>query len=844
MSTEPGRTSSRFRSGSVNAPTTDVERLERMLGDGERLYELYRELAVAAITGGDIRQVLELASVAARAEDPDRAYGVRKFTAQLFLGAVRAQTSADPADWAPLLDATVELLTPALDANPHEPELLNLLGLAVYELGHVSLARRLFEAIREIEPSHQQARAHLRACKDRAQRGGVRPVAEALTPFLTHARTHVKTIADRATRLAPKSISLCMIVKDEEEMLPGCLAAVAEHVDQLVIVDTGSTDRTREIALEYGAEVHEFPWNGSFADARNESLRHATGDWVLYLDADEHLVEEDAGRLHELARKTWIEGFHLVETHYTGLEDHGAESTHAPMRMFQRRDKHQWRGRVHEQIMTNFPAFLEERLQHTTVRVNHYGYLAVVIADRDKRSRNLELLMTQLDERRDAFTCFNIGTEYAAMGDHTAARPWFEEAYAGTSAEPGWQDRQFAPMLVQRTITSRRENADLIGSIQLANEALTWWPAFTDLVYERALAHSYAADWPQTIEQARRAIAMGDAPARFVSTAGKGSFQARALLAKAHIELGELAAARDELTTAVREAPHFLTTTTALADLLVRTTPHQAAADTIDELIGDAATSASASMLLGAVFHEAGAFPQAQERYERVLTAHPDHAGALIARAELRLALGEIRSAYDSAIAVDPLHPMAGRSGRTAFLAAVVLAELGGELLDEPGRRIADDESLAASERATYVAWRARLNDGSDNVSVLVPADAHSAATVFTNLEALAKLEATDAFERLYPLTSVVLPDARSRRIALAELYLRQHFADLAAEQLMLFAQEFGPTPAVLTMLGKVATIKELWDEASTFLEESLQLDPAQPQAERLLAAVRDRVAG
>ena len=85
-----------------------------------------------------------------------------------------------------------------------------------------------------------------------------------------------------------------MIVKNEEEMLPGCLEAVRDAVDEMVIVDTGSSDRTVEIAESFGAKVVHFPWNGSFADARNCSLDHATGDWVLYLDADEHLVPEDA----------------------------------------------------------------------------------------------------------------------------------------------------------------------------------------------------------------------------------------------------------------------------------------------------------------------------------------------------------------------------------------------------------------------------------------------------------------------------------------------------------------------------------------------------------------------
>ncbi len=97
-------------------------------------------------------------------------------------------------------------------------------------------------------------------------------------------------------------ISLCMIVKDEEEMLPRCLAAVAEHVDELVIVDTGSTDRTVEIAESFGADVVEFPWNGSFADARNVSLDRATGDWILWLDADE-VLDDGPGRAAARARQ-------------------------------------------------------------------------------------------------------------------------------------------------------------------------------------------------------------------------------------------------------------------------------------------------------------------------------------------------------------------------------------------------------------------------------------------------------------------------------------------------------------------------------------------------------------
>ena len=94
----------------------------------------------------------------------------------------------------------------------------------------------------------------------------------------------------------PASISLCMIVKDEESRLPACLGCVADLVGEIIVVDTGSTDNTREVARHCGAEVHEFSWCDDFAAARNQSLHHATGDWIFWLDADDRI--DEANRLH------------------------------------------------------------------------------------------------------------------------------------------------------------------------------------------------------------------------------------------------------------------------------------------------------------------------------------------------------------------------------------------------------------------------------------------------------------------------------------------------------------------------------------------------------------------
>ena len=89
------------------------------------------------------------------------------------------------------------------------------------------------------------------------------------------------------------TISLCMIVKNEEEVLADCLSSVQDIVDEMIIVDTGSTDQTKEIAHSFSAKVLDFEWVQHFAKARNFAFSHATKEYVLWLDADDVLLEED-----------------------------------------------------------------------------------------------------------------------------------------------------------------------------------------------------------------------------------------------------------------------------------------------------------------------------------------------------------------------------------------------------------------------------------------------------------------------------------------------------------------------------------------------------------------------
>ena len=169
-------------------------------------------------------------------------------------------------------------------------------------------------------------------------------------------------------------VSLCMIVRDEEHNLAECLAPVAGLFDEIVIVDTGSTDNTPAIAREFTPHVHEFAWCDDFAAARNESLRHATGDWIFWLDADDRVRPQDVARLKELLDslderpRAFLMDTRLLPM---GAQDELSLVTH--QRLFRRHPNVRWQGRVHEQLRPEFVTLGYECV-FSDVAIDHVGY--------------------------------------------------------------------------------------------------------------------------------------------------------------------------------------------------------------------------------------------------------------------------------------------------------------------------------------------------------------------------------------------------------------------------------------------------------------------------------------
>ncbi|MBI1968611.1 polysaccharide deacetylase family protein [Candidatus Woesearchaeota archaeon] len=119
--------------------------------------------------------------------------------------------------------------------------------------------------------------------------------------------------------LQQQKISLCMIAKNEEALLGHCLQSVRGLVDEIIVVDTGSTDKTKEIASAFGAKIYDFVWCDDFAAARNAALQHAAGDWILVLDADEALDAESAEKIRNAVGERAADAYYLLQLHHTNM---------------------------------------------------------------------------------------------------------------------------------------------------------------------------------------------------------------------------------------------------------------------------------------------------------------------------------------------------------------------------------------------------------------------------------------------------------------------------------------------------------------------------------------------
>lgn len=239
------------------------------------------------------------------------------------------------------------------------------------------------------------------------------------------------------SHLAPRAprLTVCLIVKNEEVFLGQCLKSVRALASQIIVVDTGSTDRTVEIAKEFGAEIYAFAWNDNFAAARNAALEHATGDWVLMLDADEELPAAQHAKLRADLAKADVMAYRLP---LVNAGQHDGRSF-VP-RLIRNAPGNFYFGRIHEQVFSSLLPQCQAwglRTALGTAEILHHGYTKEMVRDRNKIERNLKLLPQAIAENpTDVNLVLNLGLELVRSGDLAGGVEKYRAAFEMMSAQP------------------------------------------------------------------------------------------------------------------------------------------------------------------------------------------------------------------------------------------------------------------------------------------------------------------------------------------------------------------------------------------------------------------------
>ncbi|WP_338441370.1 glycosyltransferase [Synechococcus elongatus IITB4] len=234
------------------------------------------------------------------------------------------------------------------------------------------------------------------------------------------------------------NVSLCMIVRDEAELLPRCLASVKDQVDELIVLDTGSRDRTPEIATEAGAKLLHTDWADDFSAARNQAIAAATGDWILVLDADEELIPDAWTELRpQLDQPEALAFTVLREETQAGQVPYSRLS-----RLFRNRLEIRFQRPYHELVDDSLLAFQQQEpnwriTAWPTPVIRHYGYGRDRLQQRGTAERMRRSLETWLAEHpEDAYLCSKLGGLLVQEGDLKAAQRWLKQGLKQGRPEP------------------------------------------------------------------------------------------------------------------------------------------------------------------------------------------------------------------------------------------------------------------------------------------------------------------------------------------------------------------------------------------------------------------------
>jgi tetratricopeptide (TPR) repeat protein len=359
----------------------------------------------------------------------------------------------------------------------------------------------------------------------------------------------------------PRRISACMIVRDEAHNLPTLLASLKGAYDELVVLDTGSTDGTVAIAEAAGAKVGHFAWTQDFAAARNACIELATGDWILMVDGDHRLDLRSRRAVRRFLQRPPTDGGALcfyqarIAEHFDEAASR-EDNSYLHLAVFPRDPHVRYVGALHEQVADlRVPPRPIHVAPIPDLVLHHSGYTAEAVARHDKQARNMAILERQLAEApADPFVRYNLGMQLRAGGDYGAALVHLREAVRLALVEGG-PLRGYVREAMILAADAQLRLGDLPGLLATAEAGLSAFPDDADLLAFLGLARLGTRDPRGAIAPLERAQLQAGRIATGVSNQELSGWMGRAALALATHLVGDEAASRAHAMALWKAAP-------------------------------------------------------------------------------------------------------------------------------------------------------------------------------------------------------------------------------------------------------------------------------------------------
>ncbi|MGN7457234.1 tetratricopeptide repeat-containing glycosyltransferase family 2 protein [Paenibacillus pasadenensis] len=280
-------------------------------------------------------------------------------------------------------------------------------------------------------------------------------------------------------------ISLCMIVKNEELVIERCLDSLKEVVDEIIVIDTGSIDRTKQLALSYTDHVHDFVWVNDFSRARNEAIRRANGRWILFLDADEYFAPGDAAKLRSFLEQaepspTVVYAINVINFVGKSKEKSVLTSGEIP-RLFPNGFGIQYERPIHEQLYSPHGELLSAL---APVSIFHTGYLQEVVKEKDKLQRNAGLFKELKQQSGfSAYDYYTLGNEAAVAKNFVKAIYYYERSL---KKQKNALNSSWYPHCVISLVHAYLQMERLTDAWALLEERLSLWKEYPEYMFFKA----------------------------------------------------------------------------------------------------------------------------------------------------------------------------------------------------------------------------------------------------------------------------------------------------------------------------------------------------------------------